>query len=272
MIFKRFQNLYRHFYKNYPYNNRGRGFLLLDYLLLRVLPIHSFPGISIVPLVKKAYNLNPDEEFRTRYYVSRIGFEEQWNLRPRLSKEDVESFYAEHDKDIWRQAHFSKYDYSYKKKILRIYHIIKSELAKNEPILDYGCGAGVLVHYLIQKGYTTIDAADIRSESLNFLTKTMGASVRKIITLNKSPQPLEKGAYSLITVLDCLEHVYNPIEAIGNILRALQVGGILIISFPKEGDFSSTHLEKAQNERSKVFDLISQKCTVIVPEFIYSKK
>ena len=148
----------------YPYASLGEKPRLIQYLWLFACPRIAFPSMSIVPVVKRAYKLMSDEEFRVRYYASRIGFVELWNERPRSTQTDVEHFYREHDKDIWRQAYLSRGAYNYKKKILRTYHIIcREHLPPDAPILDYGGGAGVLVHYLSKKGFRAVDIADIVS-------------------------------------------------------------------------------------------------------------
>src|SRR3989338_5748530 len=92
-----------------------------------------------------------------------IGAEELWNSRSRNDQASIEHFYQEHDMDIWRQAYYSKYDYGCKKKMVQTYHILKSSVKKNEPILDFGCGSGVFFHYPFSKGFKAVDAADIPS-------------------------------------------------------------------------------------------------------------
>lgn len=255
----------------YPYGSLLGKLRLLQYLFLFASPRYFFQKMSIVGLVKREYKLVSDEEFRSRYYVSRAGFTELWNTRPRKAQADVESFYAEHDKDIWRQAYLSREMYNYKKKILRTYHIIAQEhLSATDPILDYGGGAGVLVHYLASKGYTAVDIADIPSKTLDFVRKQM-PELRNAITVDGS-EDFGVNQYAVITTLDCLEHTFEPLIIIKKLHTALRLGGLLVINFPKETDFSNAHIPEAQAQRDQVFAFINQQCEVIEAELVYRKK
>lgn len=263
---------FRQLESQYPYASLSQKPLLLQYLFLFALPKVAFPAMSIVPAVKRAYKLSGDKEFLVRYYVSREGFTELWNTRPRKTRADVESFYAEHDKDIWRQAYLSRGEYNYKKKILRAYHLIAAEhLSSDDPILDYGGGAGVLVHYLAARGYRSVDIADIPSQTLDFVRKEMSSQLRAVITIDGS-EDFGVSRYAVITTLDCLEHTFEPLIIIKKLLAALRPGGLLVINFPRETDFSNTHIPQAQAQRDAVFAFINEQCTVITPELVYRKK
>lgn len=254
----------------YPYGTLTGKIRLLQYLFLFARPRWMFPRMSIVPLVKRDYKLASDEEFRCRYYVSRAGFTELWNTRPRKTQEAVESFYAEHDKDIWRQAYLSREAYNYKKKILRTYHIIAREgLPSDAPMLDYGGGAGVLVHYLAAKGYRAVDIADIPSQTLDFVRRRM-PQLRQVITVDGS-ENFGVNQYAVITTLDCLEHTFEPLKIATKLLTALKPGGLLVINFPKETDFSNAHIPEAQAQRDQVFGLIEKRCATIEPGLVYRK-
>ena len=254
--------------REYPYSTLSGKFFALDYLLLRLFPVWSFPKLSIVPFVIEAYDLGSEEEFRVRYYASRIGAAEKWTATARNTRESIEHFYQEHDMDIWRQAHYSKYNYNTKKKTLLSYHILKQAVGKDEPILDFGCGSGVLFHYLREKGFTSVDAADIPSATLDFISKWMDKSARRIINLGTDQLPKD---YAAIVAVDCLEHVTEPVKIAQNLLDSLRKDGLLIVKFPKEDDFTWTHLKQAQDQRDATFELIKKHCQTIVPELIYRK-
>ncbi len=257
--------------KVYPYTNLSQKPLLLQYVWLRLFPRRAFPAMSIEPLAKSAYRLSGRLEFLVRYFVSRIGFEELWTKQSRATKEEIEHFYQEHDKDIWRQAYMSIGHYEYKKKILRVRHLVRAAgVAKNDPILDYGGGAGVLVHYLAAKGYTSVDIADIPSQTLDFVRKTMAGTLRRIIAVDGS-EVFPAGEYAAIISLDCLEHTYEPLTIMQRLLTSLRPGGLLVLNFPKETDFSHAHLERAQRDRDAVFALIDASCDTLVPQFVYRK-
>ena len=252
----------------YPYNGPKGSIFLLDYLLLKLFLQYSFPMMSIIPYVKSHYGLDSEEEFRVRYYASRIGFDDLWRSKDRSDIKNVEGFYQEHDADIWRQAYRSKYSYVYKKKILNTFHII-SRLSKRSAIFDYGCGAGAPANYIASKGYT-VDVADIPSQSLDFVRSAMSGVFRNILTVDGSNN-FGYQKYDAILSLGVLEHTFTPLAITEGLLKALKPGGLLNLGFPTETDFSRPHTRQAQEERSKVFEFLRQYCQEIIPETLYKK-
>lgn len=268
MLYRGIKNLIKQL-RQYPYNSFSGKFLALDFIILRLLPRAAFPNLSIVPIVKRAYGLDSDEEFKIRYYVSRVGALELWNSRPRNSQMLVEHFYQEHDMDIWRQAYYSKYNYDCKKKMLQTYHVLKKSVKKGESILDFGCGSGILFHYLRLRGFTSVDAADIPSRALDFILRRMPQFTHRIINLGSEMIP--KDQYAAIVAIDCLEHTTEPLKIVQGLIESLRPCGILIIKFPIEDDFSYTHIQQAQAQRGATFDFLEKSCRTIVPEFVYRK-
>ena len=145
-------------------------------MLLRLFPRGFLRQLNIIPFVKHAYGLQSDEEFLKGYRESQGRYEGQWQTRTRATREDVEHFYTEHDGDIWRQAYLSRHDESYKRKMLWAYHaLLRSDATKNDPVLDYGCGAGALCTLLSRKEYVGVEAADIPFSPLDFVRKEMAS-------------------------------------------------------------------------------------------------
>jgi 2-polyprenyl-3-methyl-5-hydroxy-6-metoxy-1,4-benzoquinol methylase len=226
--------------------------------------------MSIIPLVCHAKNVGMNE-FTKRYQHETQGFEELWQARQRTTAHDIAHFYQEHDKDIWRQAYLSRYDYLYKKKLLWVLHVARQSCEKSDLILDYGCGAGAASHFLITKGFRDVEAADIPSQTLEFVREELGKSLHAVHTID-STLHLQENRYALILALDCLEHTVEPFAITKHLLDALRPGGVLMTTFPKEDDFSSTHTREAQEERPAVFSYLAQHCETIIPEFLYRKK
>lgn len=269
----RLKNLAAYF-SRYPYQNWYGKFLFLQYLILRILPpTMGFKKISIVSYCRKYFGLSSEEEFRVRYYLARVGFKEIWATNERETREEIEHFYNEHDRDVWRQTFLSKYSYIYKKKILSLYHIVASSASLGDNILDFGCGAGVFAHYLWVKGYKCVEVADIKSKTLDFVTANFTGKFKRIHTVGPiGSLNFEPGFYKVISVIDVLEHVAEPYKIIERLWSALQSGGILIINFPTENDFSLSHISQAQVERPLVFDFLKKTGETIIPEFVYRKK
>ncbi|MDD5026148.1 MAG: class I SAM-dependent methyltransferase [Candidatus Peribacteraceae bacterium] len=256
----------------FPYAGiRGKG-RLLQLLFLYASPRKSFPRMSIVPLVRSVYNLPTDEAFFERYAVATQGFEELWQSKPRATKGDIEHFYQEHDKDIWRQAYLSCRQAEYKKKILKAYHaLLAAGINRNASVLDYGGGAGVLVHYLAAKGFAAVDIADIPSQTLTFVHRTLSSSLRSIIAVDGN-EDFGQQSYTAIVSLDCLEHTMEPLAIIKRLIAALRPGGLFVLNFPKETDFSTTHTRAAQVERDRVFAYLHEHCHCLCPFYAYRKR
>jgi len=269
---KTLRNLVRRFLliaECFPYHGIRGKLLLSAQMFLRLFPRWAFPSMSIIPLVCHTKNVAANE-FIGRYQRETQGFEELWQSRHRTTEQDIAHFYQEHDKDIWRQAYLSRYDYLYKKKLLWVLHVAYQSCRKDDPILDYGCGAGAASHLLIAKGFGNVEAADIPSQTLEFVSKELVSSLHALHTIDATLH-LQENLYALILALDCLEHTVEPLAITKRLLSALRPGGILMTTFPKEEDFSSTHTRKAQEERPAVFAFLAQHCDTIVPEFLYRK-
>jgi len=260
-----------HLARAFPYAGIRGKWLFLEQIFLRVSPKATFPSMNIVPLVQKAYALKSDDEFTERYAKSMEGFDEIWCTSPRETKEQIEHFYTEHDRDIWRQAALSRDDYLYKKKLLWGLHVAKRACKKDDPILDYGCGAGTLTHLLMEKGFLDIHVADIPSQTLDFVKKELVPAPRRIMPVTDTLQ-LPQHHYACIYALDCLEHTLDPLAIAERLLAALKPGGMFMVQFPKEDDFSCSHTRRAQAERPQVFALLAEKCETIVEEFLYRKR
>ncbi len=257
----------------YPYRSRRGNFLFFQYLVLRFLPVSlSFSKINIIPFCLKYFDLSSEAEFFPRYHLARVNFKKIWNARKRETPEEIEQFYREHDGDILRQAYLSKYDYAYKKKILSLFHIVSVSAALKDNILDYGCGAGVLAHYLSAKGYRSVDVADIKSRTLDFVTKSFSGCLQNIIAINQIDElNLGTDRYKVILIIDVLEHTVEPLKIIKKLWTALEIGGILVINFPKETDFSLSHIPQAQAERPAVFEFLQTAGETVISGSIFKK-
>ena len=99
----------------------------------------------------------------------------------------------------------------------------------------------------------------------------MSGMLRSVIAVDGS-EDFGVNRYSAITTLDCLEHTFEPLQIITKLLTALRPGGLLVINFPKETDFSNAHIPEAQAQRDQVFAFINQQCTTIEPGLVYRKK
>lgn len=259
----------------YPYNTPSTKSITQYYelLKLRLMIETSFPEMNLIPKVCHVKGLKTEADFLEKYHTPPPkGFQEMWDSKSRNTKKQIESFYKEHDLDIFRQAYLSRFSFQYKFKLLRSWHVIETLLEdKDLPLLDYGCGAGALVNFLTNRGYSQVDACDIPSQTLDFVKKSMAHKLRKIFTVTGKEEYL-KDEYALIISLDVLEHTTDPDKIVARLLKTLRPGGYLVVKFPIEDDFSCSHLNVAQKKRPATFKFLRQKCVEIETEYLFQKK
>jgi len=264
------EKAFQRFQKFYPYDSpiaTAKARTILRIMLLKFFNRILYPNISLVKYMKDLKCLKNDQEFLKHYYTSKKGFKELWLSKPRKTKDQVESFYREHDKDVWRQVYLSKYDRSKKNRILRVTDVIRDYSRNpNIKILDYGCGCGHFSHYLYKKGYRNITLADIESSSLRF-AKTVFGRMFKYIKIN-NPRPL-KETYDAILLLDVLGHVFYPFDVAKHVLDHLKKGGILVLNYEREAGLM--HLHRAIKQREKVMNYIYKKCRCLKREEVFIK-
>ncbi len=111
----------------------------------------------------------------------------------------------------------------------------KMNITKDTYVLDYGCGTGILSHYLYEKYGCTIDAVDIsEAEIQNAESAWKDDSINWIVTENFD-FPLEK--YDIIISSQVIEHVHNVGNYLYRINSMLKPGGKLIIGLPNNLNF-----------------------------------
>lgn len=260
----------RYFRKFYPYDKCSIGMkikAITRVVILKLFNKFLYPDISLVNYIKDLKGLKTDKEFLAYYYASKKDFDELWASKPRKTQKQVEDFYCEHDKDVWRQVFLSKYDRHKRNNVLRVFSLISSYSKNpNIKILDYGCGGGGFSHYLYKKGYRNITLADIESSTLQFVQTVFGEKFNYIKIDN--PRPLKEG-YDIILLISVLAHIVNPFDIIKHVLNHLKSGGLLVLDYEK--GIERTHLAVAARQRKKVMDYIYKKCRCIKRDEVFIK-
>jgi SAM-dependent methyltransferase len=92
--------------------------------------------------------------------------------------------------------------------------------------LEVGCGNGSISRWLASRliGGGYVVASDIDTQYLDGL-RAPDLEVRRIDVLN---DPLEAGAYDLVTARALLHHLPARRQAVGNMIAALKPGGVLL--------------------------------------------
>lgn len=167
------------------------------------------------------------EEFWVRYTLGRMDAATLWDRKPRTGETDYRSFYAETDYFILRQMYYHRN---------QCFHVVAASMrrvGREGDFCEYGCGVAPVTAWLRPRfpswRYTLVD---IPSPTLEFArwrfrrfpnveTKEPGFG---------SDLPLTR-MYDVITCLDVLEHVINPLEVTRHLVEHLKPGGFLHLNF-----------------------------------------
>jgi len=100
-------------------------------------------------------------------------------------------------------------------------------------LLDIGAGSGMLVEQAIQMGY--------RAEGIepSGWLHEMAVQRNLPVHLGTFPHAAAAGRFDVITLIDVIEHVPNPVELLRHIEEALAVGGIAVIVTPDVGSLAA---------------------------------
>lgn len=97
------------------------------------------------------------------------------------------------------------------------------------PILDFGCGAGQCLNWLLKRGYQNVLGVDVGAEAVDYC-REKGFPVQKI-TDTLSWLEKNKGKYEVIIANDVIEHIPKSdiIPMMSVLFGALKSGGIMIV-------------------------------------------
>lgn len=103
------------------------------------------------------------------------------------------------------------------------------------PILDVGCGRGMMLAFMRELGY---EAHGIE------LNETAAHHARRVLQLEVSTgdfleSPREKNRYNAVIFCHTLEHFSNPVAAIARAHELLKPGGVLWIAVPNFGSWQA---------------------------------
>lgn len=94
---------------------------------------------------------------------------------------------------------------------VRLNRLVRSGLKKTDAILDFGCGSGSFVHYLLQKGYHRAIGFDPHSPSYSDISV------------------LKTHGYNFILSQDVIEHDTDPATHLQHITQYLAPGGTVCV-------------------------------------------
>ncbi len=86
--------------------------------------------------------------------------------------------------------------------------------------LDVGCREGIQTRWLEAKGYT-VTSIDIEK-----------VYAKALVVDGDKPLPFRTGSFDLVWSSEVIEHLENPVMSVGEMMRVLKPGGLLVITTP----------------------------------------
>jgi SAM-dependent methyltransferase len=199
------------------------------------------------------------QEFWVRYTLGRMDAATLWDKKPRSAETDYRSFYGETDYFLLRQLHYHRHE---------CYHVVGASMrraGRTGDLCEYGGGVGPVTAWARPRfpawRYTIVDlpspALDFarwrfrRWPSVQTATPGLGADL-----------PLTR-SYDVITCLDVLEHVINPLEVVHHLVDHLKPGGTFHVNFIDAP--GGENLKESAAERAATLTLLNSALTAIHP-------
>jgi len=147
----------------------------------------------------------------------------------------------------------------------------RTQIARDEPVIDVGGGASVLVDYLVKAGFTNLAVLDISGNALASAQKRLGDSAKHITWLEADitqfNPPCQFSLWHDRAVFHFLTDPADRTRYVETAKRALKPGGHLIIAaFAPGGPEKCSGLDIVQYDSEKLvaalgdsFDLVEQK-------------
>lgn len=115
-------------------------------------------------------------------------------------------------------------------------------LLKRQPVtgarcLDIGSGTGRWLSYLKQMGAESLTAVDISERALERAGAWCDAV--HMVDVEKDPLPLPSRAFDIVISFEVLEHLRDPGLFIAEVLRVVNIGGLVVLTTPNLCSFAS---------------------------------
>ena len=101
--------------------------------------------------------------------------------------------------------------------------------AKSRRMLEAGCGIGTFLADARDAGWR-VSGLEINPEFPEFCRKELGIEDVKVGLI--SDPPFADASFDVVAMLDVLEHMYDPVQAVKQCARLLKPGGVLVVKSP----------------------------------------
>jgi 2-polyprenyl-3-methyl-5-hydroxy-6-metoxy-1,4-benzoquinol methylase len=96
-------------------------------------------------------------------------------------------------------------------------------------LLDVGCGAGTFLKDARDAGWA-VSGLEINAKFPEFCRNELG--IEDVKTGMISDPPFAEASFDAVTMLDVLEHMYDPVLAVTQCARLLKPGGVFVVKSP----------------------------------------
>lgn len=107
---------------------------------------------------------------------------------------------------------------------------------KTGRLLDVGCGVGYFLAHA-ERYYETY-GIDISPTAIQYAKKNTKTSILKVSSVTNLP--FKNNFFSIVTALDVLEHINNPLNALRETNRVMKPEGLLLIRVPNIASLGRT--------------------------------
>lgn len=112
---------------------------------------------------------------------------------------------------------------------LQRWHIQAAELVQSEPVLDIGGGDGIFATTLKERGLTQVTVTDISDVAIE-TARARGLDAQ-VIDVRHVPLPYDDASFGTVTLLNLLEHIYNPVALLRECARIAESVVIVVPNF-----------------------------------------
>jgi len=116
--------------------------------------------------------------------------------------------------------------------------IVVGQVPVTGEILDYGCGSGYLIRYLLDRKAGTVSGCDFSGASVEAVAKKFQAysNFGEATLISRIPTGMPSGKYDMVFCLETVEHLLDSFldPTLKELNRLLKVGGYVVVTTRNE--------------------------------------